>query len=252
MESLILILTIIFNNITGSTMEYETSIGYKLKVPYISTINESKNETMYEDNTIINMFSFNLLNNNYSTESLTNGLTKKELNGVTYYYDKTNDYTIVVENEDNIDLKLDIIKGNKYNNLIEDEKYQKLKDSYKMRLAWVKENNSGLKKIYSNIYTYNLELIQFYDYTKVRDGKIPYYYNLEDIFKYNHMTISQIINNYNEIVKLNYGKKTKTSKYTLYQPVDKRLSGEMYYSILVCNNKYIFGSSSLTYSKKIC
>ena len=170
MESLILILTIIFNNITGSTMEYETSIGYKLKVPYISTINESKNETMYEDNTIINMFSFNLLNNNYSTKSLTNGLTKKELNGVTYYYDKTKDYTIVVENEDKIDLKLDIIKGNKYNNLIEDEKYQKLKDSYKMRLAWVKENNSGLKKIYSNIYTYNLELIQFYDYTKVRDG----------------------------------------------------------------------------------
>lgn len=252
MKSLILILTLIFNNITGSKMEYETSIGYKLKVPYICDIKESKNETMYENNTIINMISLNLLNNNYSTKGITDGLQKKELNGVTYYYDKKNDYTIVVEDENKVNIKLSIIKGNKYNNLIEDEKYKKLKESYKMRLAWVKENNSGLKRVYSNIYTYNLELIQFYDYTKVKDGKIPYYYNLEDIFKYNHMTISQIINNYNEIVKLNYGKKTKTSNYTLYQPVDKRLSGEMYYSILVCNNKYIFGSSTLTYSKKIC
>lgn len=250
-----IIVFVFFNNINWSE-SFETEFGYTINVPYFSTIKENISKDSYgNEYETINIKNYQVLFNDYSLYDNLKRFKKYKYNNKEYYYNKQDDYTIEVYSDDKTliqNIELNIIKGNKYERLIEDEKYQKLKDSNKMRLAWIKDDSSGLVNVYKNIYKYNIDTIQFYDVEKSRQRTNPYYYNLTDLFKYNHMTIDEFISHYEKIVKLNYGQKEVGKNYILYKPVEKRLSGEMYYSILVCNNKYIFGLSDLKYSKNLC
>lgn len=88
-----------------------------------------------------------------------------------------------------------------------------------------------------------------------KESNLNYYsYSLKDIIQYKYYTIDDIINTYNELVNINYGKKKETDKYILYSPKKRDNSQKLIpgYSILICNNKYIFGNRNLEYSENLC
>lgn len=141
-------------------------------------------------------------------------------------------------------------KGNRFQTLAEDTKYF---DTINENLiGGFQTDNSGLVTVYNNIYTYNISNMVF-RYQKDSNLK-SYSYSFKDVIQYKYYTIDDIINTYEELVKINYGMKKETDKYILYSPKKRDNSQKLIpgYSILICNNKYIFGNRSLEYIESLC
>lgn len=66
-------------------------------------------------------------------------------------------------------------------------------------------DNSELVKVYNNIYTYNISNMVF-SYKK-ESNLNSHSYSLKDVIQYKYYTIDNIINTYDDLVKINYIKK---------------------------------------------
>lgn len=232
---------------------YKTKLNYNIDVPMFSKIKEKVDSIeSNDDNTKITITSYQSSNSTNIIDNFIKEFTKyDEDNGIIYYYNSKEDYSIKIDNIKNgitQIIELSVIKGNKHERIIEDETFYE-KYRFDVNNARVEEDNSGLVNVYENIYKYNLGVIQI---SYIPDGHDHnYLYTLKDIFQYKYYKIEDFLNYYDKIVVINYGKKIEGENYILYTP-EKRMYSGINYSILICNNKYIFGSRNLKYSKELC
>lgn len=232
---------------------YKTKLNYNIDVPMFSKIKEKVDSIeSNDDNTKITITSYQSSNSTNIIDNFIKEFTKyDEDNGIIYYYNSKEDYSIKIDNIKNgitQIIELSVIKGNKHERIIEDETFYE-KYRFDVNNARVEEDNSGLVNVYENIYKYNLGVIQI---SYIPDGyDHNYLYTLKDIFQYKYYKIEDFLNYYDKIVVINYGKKIEGENYILYTP-EKRMYSGINYSILICNNKYIFGSRNLKYSKELC
>lgn len=241
---------------------YTTQLGYTITVPYFSKI-EDRKDPLEKDNGINEKITI-VSHQNTSSEEMVKNLVKesKKMQGkikttksseyeeIVLYYNSQENYTIDIEDQENKKITIRLYKGNRFQTLIEDTKYIDTIDEN--LIGGFRTDNSGLVKVYNNIYTYNISDMVF-SYKK--ESNLNYYsYSLKDIIQYKYYTIDDIINTYNELVNINYGKKKETDKYILYSPKKRDNSQKLIpgYSILICNNKYIFGNRNLEYSENLC
>lgn len=166
------------------------------------------------------------------------------------YYNSQKNYTIAIEEQKNKKITVRLYKGNRFQTLTEDTKYFDTIDEN--LIGGFRTDNSGLVKVYNNIYTYNISNMVF-SYKK-ESNLNSYSYSLKDVIQYKYYTIDDIINTYDDLVKINYGKKKETDKYILYSPKKRDNSQKLIpgYSILICNDKYILGNKNLEYSENLC
>lgn len=233
--------------------KYVTQFGCKIDVPLLSKVGEKKSRyaTLDEQTKLV----INSYQSKNSVEVIYNFIKnfkfyKNEYGE--YYYNELDDYTIIIENidkKDNPKIELTVIKGDFYTRRYEDDVYLNKYSLNHVGNVFITSGNEEFVNAYKNIYTYNLKTFWIsyrpygYDYN--------YHYTIEDTFKYNYHTIDEFLNYYENLVSINYGKKTEEDNYTLYTPVD-RIDGSIRYSILVCNDKYIFGDKNLKYNENLC
>ena len=227
---------------------YQTKLGYTIDIPLFSKVTEQIDDyEANDDNEKIVITSYHSKN---SLDIINDFLKQCEKNVysdiTTFYYYEKDDFTLKLDKVDEgvfQTIELTLYKGNRYKRALEDDEFW---DNYKAgpnRISY-ESDNSGLVNIYQNIYTYNIS-----DVTIV-DG--AHYYTILDIFRYNHFTPDYFTSHYENIVKINYGEKEATTDYTLYRPSEERMYENTNYSLLICNNKYIFGSDTLEYDESLC
>lgn len=241
---------------------YTTQLGYTITVPFFSKVEDNK-DSLENDNGInekITIVSHQNTSSKEMEKKLVENLKKMEgeikitKNGryekIVLYYNKQEDYTIHIEDKKKKEIIIRLYKGNRFQTLAEDTKYF---DTINENLiGGFQTDNSGLVTVYNNIYTYNISNMVF-RYQKDSNLK-SYSYSFKDVIQYKYYTIDDIINTYEELVKINYGMKKETDKYILYSPKKRDNSQKLIpgYSILICNNKYIFGNRSLEYIESLC
>lgn len=234
------------------TKNYITKLGYAIEVPFFSKI-EDKKDHIEENGTneIINIKSYQEYNADDMGKMLVKGLKKYETENEVYYYNEKDNYTISIDEKNNRKIEFRIFAYDRYKVVTEDEAFEKNPMRFEFGYPLIKIDESGLVNVYENIYKYNLSKIQF-TYSFPNGG--TYRQNLKDIFQYKYYSIDEFISFYDSLVKINYGEKEETNDYTLYKPKRRDIPRyiEIDYSILICNNKYIFGDKDLEYDEKIC
>lgn len=219
---------------------YTTQLGYTITVPFFSKVEDSK-DSLENDNGInekITIVSHQNTSSEEMEKKLVENLKKMEgeikitKNGryekIVLYYNKQEDYTIHIEDKKKKEIIIRLYKGNRFQTLTEDTKYF---DTINENLiGGFKTDNSGLVTVYNNIYTYNISDMVF-RYQKDSNLKL-YSYSLKDVIQYKYYTIDDIINTYEELVKINYGVKKETDKYILYSPQKRDNSQNLFLDIL--------------------
>lgn len=234
------------------TKNYITKLGYVIEVPFFSTITDKKDYIKENGtNEIINIKSYQEYNSDDMEEMLSKGLKKYETENEVYYYNEKDNYTISIDEKNNRKIEFRIFAYDRYKIVTEDEAFEKNPMRFEFGYPLIRNDESGLVNVYENIYKYNLSKIQF-TYSFPNGG--TYRQNLKDIFQYKYYSIDEFISFYDSLVKINYGEKEKTNDYILYKPKRRDIPRyiEIDYSILICNNKYIFGDENLQYNESLC
>ena len=234
------------------TKNYTTKLGYVVEVPFFSQV-EDKMDHIKDNGTneIIFIKSYQEYNSDDMEKMLAKGLKKYETENEVYYYNEKENYTISINEKNDRKIEFRVFAYDRYKVVTEDDAFDRNPMRFRFGYPLIRSDESGLVNVYDNIYKYNLSKIQF-TYSFPNGG--DYLQNLKDIFQYKYYSINEFISFYDRLVKINYGEKEETSDYILYKPKKREIPRyiEIDYSILICNNKYIFGDENLEYNESLC